>query len=113
MTELSHLCISVKVSVEMQTPKLLWLKKNKPEIWDHAQDFFDLADFLTFKVIFLSGKVIFQGQKYSVILNKRAARLFILRNFPTYTLLLGTYMFINFHKIFCPHAHYIGLKGGF
>ena len=34
----------------MQTPKLLWLKKNKPEVWDGAQDFFDLADFLTFKV---------------------------------------------------------------
>ena len=33
----------------MQTPKLLWLKKNKPEVWDGAQDFFDLADFLTFK----------------------------------------------------------------
>ena len=28
----------------------MWLKKNKPEVWDGAQDFFDLADFLTFKV---------------------------------------------------------------
>ena len=48
--ELSHLYLYGKVSLEMQTPKLLWLKKNKPEVWDGAQDFFDLADFLTFKV---------------------------------------------------------------
>ena len=41
--------VGAKVSLEMQTPKLLWLKKNKPEVWDGAQDFFDLADFLTFK----------------------------------------------------------------
>ena len=33
----------------MQTPKLLWLKKNLPEIWNKAEAFFDLADFLTFK----------------------------------------------------------------
>ena len=42
--------VGAKVSLEMQTPKLLWLKKHKPDLWDQIQDFFDLADFLTFKV---------------------------------------------------------------
>ena len=37
------------ISVEMQTPKLKWLKKNKPEVWERAVDFFDLSDFLTWK----------------------------------------------------------------
>ena len=37
------------ISVEMQTPKLMWLKKNKPHIWEKAVDFFDLSDFLTWK----------------------------------------------------------------
>lgn len=38
-----------KVSLEMETPKLLWLKKNRPDIFDKATAFFDLPDFLTFK----------------------------------------------------------------
>jgi len=38
-----------KVSPEMQTPKLLWLKRNKPQSWDRAAHFFDLADWLTFQ----------------------------------------------------------------
>ena len=38
-----------QVSLEMQTPKLLWLKKNLPEIWNKAEAYYDLADFLTFK----------------------------------------------------------------
>ena len=42
--------VGAKVSLEMQTPKLLWLKKHEPDLWDQIQDFFDLADFLTFKV---------------------------------------------------------------
>ena len=37
------------ISVEMQTPKLMWLKRNKPHIWEKAVDFFDLSDFLTWK----------------------------------------------------------------
>jgi len=36
-----------------------------------------------------------------------------LRNFPTYMDLLGTYTFINFHKIFCLLKHKIGLNGRF
>ena len=56
----------------MQTPKLLWLKKNKPEVWDGAQDFFDLADFLTFKVniAFIASILI-----YSVVSIKRTGSL--------------------------------------
>ena len=38
-----------KVSLEMQTPKLLWLKRNRAELWQKATAFYDLADFLTFK----------------------------------------------------------------
>nr|CAD7426461.1 unnamed protein product [Timema monikensis] len=39
-----------KISLEMETPKLLWLKKNlKEQCWDKAGWFFDLPDFLTWK----------------------------------------------------------------
>jgi FGGY-family pentulose kinase len=37
------------MSPEMETPKLLWLKRNLPASWASAGLFFDLADFLTFK----------------------------------------------------------------
>ncbi|MBX3578426.1 MAG: FGGY family pentulose kinase [Rhizobiaceae bacterium] len=37
------------MSPEMQTPKLMWLKRNLPETWERAAHFFDLADFLTWK----------------------------------------------------------------
>ncbi|XP_012055305.1 PREDICTED: FGGY carbohydrate kinase domain-containing protein [Atta cephalotes] len=38
-----------KVSLEMQTPKMLWLKKNLPASWNSATLLFDLPDFLTWK----------------------------------------------------------------
>jgi len=37
------------VSPEMQIPKLLWLKRNRPDFWARCGYCFDLADFLTFR----------------------------------------------------------------
>jgi FGGY-family pentulose kinase len=37
------------VSPEMQTPKLLWLKEERPETWARAKRFLDLPDFLVYR----------------------------------------------------------------
>ena len=37
------------MSPEMESPKLMWLKRHLPETWRQAGYFFDLADFLTWK----------------------------------------------------------------
>ena len=38
-----------KISPEMQTPKLLWLKKHLPKSWKRTAHFFDLPDYLTYR----------------------------------------------------------------
>lgn len=38
-----------EVSVEMELPKVLWIKRHLPETWSRAHRLFDLADFLVWK----------------------------------------------------------------
>lgn len=38
-----------RISLEMQTPKLLWLRTHMPDAWNRAAHFFDLPDFLTWR----------------------------------------------------------------
>jgi D-ribulokinase len=38
-----------RISPEMETPKLLWLKRNLPDSFAQAGHYFDLADFLTWR----------------------------------------------------------------
>lgn len=37
------------MSPEMQIPKLMWLKRNRPDIWEKTGHLLDLSDFLTWK----------------------------------------------------------------
>ncbi|XP_027428679.1 FGGY carbohydrate kinase domain-containing protein isoform X3 [Zalophus californianus] len=50
-------CVGGVMSVEMQAPKLLWLKENMRETcWDKAGHFFDLPDFLSWKATGVSAR---------------------------------------------------------
>jgi len=42
------------ISPEMETPKLLWLREHRPAVFDSAEHFFDLADYITWR---MSGSV--------------------------------------------------------
>src|SRR5664280_1732338 len=37
------------ISIEMQMPKLLWLKRHLPDSWHRSDRFFDLPDYLTYR----------------------------------------------------------------
>jgi len=41
--------IGGKISLEMEIPKILWLKENMKESYDKITDFFDLPDYLVYK----------------------------------------------------------------
>ncbi|EFA09750.1 FGGY carbohydrate kinase domain-containing protein [Tribolium castaneum] len=52
INKLSHSVLKYvggKISLEMETPKLLWLKTHLPKQWAKVGLFFDLPDFLTWK----------------------------------------------------------------
>ncbi|MGL4724428.1 MAG: FGGY-family carbohydrate kinase [Scandinavium sp.] len=38
-----------EISIEMELPKVLWLKHHHPQTWEQAHRFFDLADFMVWK----------------------------------------------------------------
>jgi FGGY-family pentulose kinase len=52
INELGHSVLNYvgnRISPEMQTPKLLWLKTHLPETYHSAKYFFDLTDYLTYR----------------------------------------------------------------
>lgn len=58
-----------KISLEMQVPKLMWLKKNLQETWKNAEHFFDLPDFLTWKATGAESRYLYDNNKSLVYNN--------------------------------------------
>jgi D-ribulokinase len=62
-----------KISLEMETPKILWLKNNLPKntFWQKVGRFFDLPDFLTWKATNAVSRLVYIIMYYKTVVFNR------------------------------------------